>query len=1132
MHPAPVPFARISHVVLLLLILAALASAQESNVPPLIVQAVDDSQLTTLKGNTHPLARAQFDRGAAPPDLPMRRMLLVLKRSDEQESALRKLLDDQQDKASPNYHKWLTPEQFGRQFGPADQDLQAVTSWLQMHGFQVSQVTKGRTVIEFSGTAAQVQEALHSSIHKYLVDGEEHWANASDPQIPAALTPVVAGVNTLHNFLKKPMIRVGPRVPVTIKPGSPPQVTFPAQNGFPTLHALGPQDYAVIYNINPAYQAGIDGSGTTIAVVGRSNINVQDVTDFRNAFGLSFNPPQVIIDGPDPGDLGGGEEFEAVLDNTWSGALAPNSNVKFVVSAITNTTDGVDLSEVYIVDNNLADIMTESFGSCEAAHTSAEISAAGALAEQAAAQGITYTVSSGDTGAEGCDNLSEIVATGAVSVNFLASTPFNVAVGGTIFNEGTQSGKYWSSSLPLAETALSYIPENVWNESCTVSQCGSQNANIAAGGGGASSFFSKPSWQSGVSGIPTDGKRDMPDVSLTAALHDPYLVCFEFSCEQNFIYLVGGTSASSPSFAGIMALVDQKMGSRQGQANYVLYRLAAAETLSQCNASNTTTLPAASCVFNDVTKGNNVVPGEIGTQYQSGVGYDLASGLGSVNVSNLVNNWNTVIFRPTSTTLNLSPTTNISHGQSVTVTASVTPNSGTGTPTGDVSLTAQTGSSSSGQTLVDSFSLTSGSINLPTHLLPGGTNYTVTAHYAGDATFGGSDSGPVTVTVLPESSTTTTSVLAFDLGGNSLPLSNVPYGNFVYLRADVAGSSGQGFPSGSVNFNDSAGSVPGNPFVLNSEGNTATPNFVLTLPAGQNSISASYGGDASFKPSSSTAVSVTIAKGSTATVLTSSSSSVGQGSSVTLTATVNTNSLGDAPGGTVTFFSGTTQLGSAPAFGGFNSRTGIVNATASLTTSQLPNGQDSITAQYGGDQNYSVSTSAAITVTVQPDFAFSGSAPSISTSPGGSGTLTLTITGQTGYNSTISFTSASCAGLPRKSKCGFNPPSVAGSGTTTLTVTTTAPTAAALNGSGWWATGAGFTVAAVFLCGIPRKRRWSAVASFIVTAFLMTGVGCGGGGGGGGGGGDPGTPRGSYTVVVTATGGALSHTVNFTLNVQ
>src|SRR6266576_3199188 len=184
MHPAPVALARISHVVLLLLILAALASAQENNVRPLIVQAVDDSHLTTLKGNTQPLARAQFDRGAAPPDLPMRRMLLVLKRSDEQEFTLRKLLDDQQDKASPNYHKWLTPKKFGEQFGPSDSDLQIITSWLQSHGFQVGS-TKGRTVLEFSGSASQVQEAFHTSIHKYVVNGEQHWANASDPQIPA-----------------------------------------------------------------------------------------------------------------------------------------------------------------------------------------------------------------------------------------------------------------------------------------------------------------------------------------------------------------------------------------------------------------------------------------------------------------------------------------------------------------------------------------------------------------------------------------------------------------------------------------------------------------------------------------------------------------------------------------------------------------------------------------------------------------------------------------------------------------------------------------------------------------------------------------------------------------------------------
>jgi len=1127
MHPAPVALARISHVVLLLLILAALVSAQESNVRPLIVQAVDDSQLTTLKGNTHPLARAQFDRGAAPPALPMQRMLLVLKRSDEQESALRKLLDDQQDKASPNYHKWLTPEQFGRQFGPADQDLQAVTSWLQMHGFQVGQVTKGRTVIEFSGTAAQVQEALHTSIHKFVVDGEEHWANASDPQIPAALAAVVAGVNTLHNFLKKPMIKIkSGRGAAIFKPGPPPALTF--SDG---THGLSPADYRKIYNVNPVLSQGINGQGITIAVVGRSNLfnQGQDVADFRNVFSIccGSNFPLITLNGPDPGDLGGDEEAEATLDATWAGALAPNATINLVVSAVTNTTDGVDLSEVYIVDNNLAPIMTESFGRCEAGFTGTELQNISSLAEQAAAQGITYLVSSGDSGAAGCDSPTSSQATHAAGVNALASTRFTVAVGGTMFNENGHTSTYWSSTNNINDgsSVLKYIPEDVWNES-------GPTRGLWSTGGGRSSLVPKPSWQSGVTGIPADGVRDVPDVSLTAAIHDPYLLCWEGSCVPDslgriFVWFIGGTSASTPSFASIMALVDQKTGSAQGQANYVLYRLAATETLGQCNASQATVSPSSSCVFNDVTLGNNSVPGLTG--FTSSVGYDLATGLGSVNVTNLVNNWNSVTFRPTSTTLNLSPTTNITHGQSVTVTASVTPNSGTGTPTGDLSLTAQTGSSSSGETLVDTFSLTSGSINLPTHLLPGGTNYTVTAHYAGDVTFGGSDSGPVTVTVLPESSTTTTSVLAFDINGNPLPLSNVRYGSFVYLRADVAGSSGQGFPSGLVNFNDSAGSVPGNPFVLNSEGNTATPNFVLTLPAGQNSISASYGGDASFKPSSSTAVSVTIAKGSTTTSLTSSSSSVGQGSSVTLTATVNTNSFGDAPSGTVTFFSGTNQLGSAPAFGGFNPQTGIVNATASLMTSQLPNGQDSITAQYDGDQNYSVSTSAAITVTVQPDFAFSGSAPSISTSPGGSGTLTLTITGQTGYNSTISLTSASCAGLPRESKCAFNPSSVTGSGTTTLTVTTTGPTAAALNGSGWWATGAGFTVAAVFLCGIPRKRRWSALAS-LVAAFVMTGLGCGGGGGGGGG--DPGTPRGSYTVVVTATAGALSHTVNFTLNVQ
>ena len=643
---------------------------------PLITQPVDEALLTVLEGNTHPLARPEFDLGTAPATLPMQRMLLVLKRSPEQEAALRKLLDDQQDKASPSYHKWLTPEQFGQQFGPTESDMQTIASWLQSHGFQVES-TKGRTVLEFSGSASQVREAFHTSIHKYLVNGEQHWANSSDPSIPTALTPAVAGVLTLHNFLKKPQIRMSKEpIAVKVRPGKRPDLTL--SNG---THALSPADYATIYNINPVYSpanSGAASGGSAIAVVGRSNLyygngSGQDLFDFRQTFlspwGLGF---QIILNGPDPGDLGGAEEAEATLDSTWSGAVAPGAQVDFVVSASTNTADGIDLSEVFILENNMADVMTESFGMCEALSTSTEATGVSALAEQAAAQGITYFVSAGDNGAEGCDDQdSETVASGPVSVNLLASTPFNVAVGGNVFNENGNPSLYWSSTnTNNEESALSYIPEDVWNDSCLASTCGS-GANIAAGGGGASTFFPKPSWQTGVTGILNDGSRDIPDVSLTAsAAHDGYVLCLEGSCEPDAqgnisIYIVGGTSASAPSFASIMALVDAQMyglnpaqGTRQGQANYVLYRLAALQngSLAKCNASSTSVLPTSTCIFNDITVGNNAVPGELGyglpsAQYQAGVGYDMATGLGSVNVTNLVNQWNSVTFSPTTTSL-------------------------------------------------------------------------------------------------------------------------------------------------------------------------------------------------------------------------------------------------------------------------------------------------------------------------------------------------------------------------------------------------------------------------------------------------------------------------------------------------
>ena len=1104
---------------------------------------IDESARTVLRGNTHPFALARFDRGVAPASLPMDRMLLVLKRSPQQETALRALIDRQQDKASPDFRRWLTPEEFGARFGPSDADIQSVTGWLTTHGFQVMQVSKGRTVIEFRGTAAQVQQAFHTAIHQYAVKGETHWANASDPQIPSALAPVVSGVWSLHNFLKQPnLVRSNEKFQLIQRPGLPPEAT--SQSG---QHAVGPVDYSVIYNIKPVYNAGNTGAGVRIGVVGRSNINLFDVFDFRNVFSLVGGSASVVNNGPDPGNLGGNEEAEAVLDTTWAGAVAPGADVFFVVSASTDTTDGVDLSELYIIDNNFADIMTESFGLCEAAMGQAEISGLNALAQQAAAQGITYTVAAGDTGAPGCDNLSETTATGPISVNGLASTPFTVAVGGTIFNENNQNSKYWSSTAGL-NTALSYIPENVWNEGCV--SC--QDPNIAATGGGASAFIPKPSWQAGVKGIPADGARDIPDVSLTAAGHDPYLLCIDGSCSsQGALFGIAGTSASTPAFAGVMALVEAQVRGQAGNAtlrlglpNYVLYKLAAAENFAQCNASSTTTLPNSACVFNDVTVGNNAVPGQanFGTsaaKYQSGVGFDLATGLGSVNVANLVSKWSTVTFRASATTLDLNPKTSITHGSSVAVTASVKPASGTGTATGQLSLIAQPNGSGFGFG-VESFTLDAGgNVAQNTNALPGGTTYNVTAHYAGDGTFAPSDSTPVAVTVTAETSTTTLTPLTMDDVGRPIPFTSLPYGSFIYLRADVVGASGFGFPSGAVNFSDNGvASVPGNPYTLNSAGNTAPANGIFTFKPGSHSVTAIYSGDPSFKTSTSPAKTFSITKANTsATLDLSPASGVTPNTPVILSVSIDTVSGGDAPSGTVTFFNGSTSLGSAPLNGVPGSVSGGVitpaSANAAITT-QFAAGQVSLTAQYNGDANYLAATSTATPLTISPDFDLATSTGVTVTAPGKSGTTILTVTGGTGYTGTINFAATSCSGLPFGATCSFNPASITGSGTTTLTINTTAPkTGSLMHPFGW--TSGGLLFAGVLLLGTPgRKRRASSLLTIFALAGVLALVGCGGGSssGGGGGGNTPGTPVGTYSVTVSATAGSVTHTSGFTLTVQ
>lgn len=969
--------------------------------------------------------------------------------SAAQEAQLRQLLDEQQDKSSPNYHKWLTPDDFGRQFGVSDADLQAVTDWLSSQGFTGIKVSAGRLVVEFSGNAQQVRNAFQADIHQYLLNAKTYSANSADPQIPAALGPVVAGIVSLNDFPRRSYLqRLGTFQKSLATGETRPLFTFAGcQAG--NCYAVGPADFATIYNTAPLLHASpaIDGTGVTIAIVGETNINVQDVSDFRSMFGLpqNFTAQNIVLNGPDPGV--NGSESESDLDVQWSGAVAPGAKIDFVASQPTETTAGIDLSAIYIVDNNLAPIMSESFGACEQVLGTAGNQFYNALWEQAAAQGITVILSSGDGGSAGCDDFnSQQTATQGLAVSGFASTPFNIAVGGTDFDQLSRWGLFWnpnptSTTPPVPASALSYVPEIPWNDSCArggISACGSGNLlDIVAGSGGASTIYPKPSFQLGVSGVPNDNHRDLPDVSLFAGnglTGSFYIMCQRDvtgtgSCSLNSFQFtfqgVGGTSASAPAFAGIMALVVQKTGQRQGNANYTLYSLVK-QAGASCNA-NAATLPAATCTFNDVTKGNNAVPcagkspncssavaGVNGVlsitsgttkipAYTAGTGYDLAAGLGSFNVQNLVNNWSSVNGIATSTTLNLNNGTAVSvtHGASVPVQIGVTPTASKG----DVSLNAQL---ANGNTLaVGDFTLGSGgSVSGTTSALPGGSNYAVHAHYAGDGTHAPSDSAAVNVTVNPEASATLISLPTFDPAtGNetgNAPTSFV-YGSPYIMRVDVGNASAHlsfppqpvcqrsACPTGTVTINDNGSAAPpnGGVFTLNSQG--FTEDQPIQFSGGQHTITASYTGDSSFNPSSASySLTVTPAPTSTIMALTSGFPIVLGGSfPVSIIGFADTLS-GVAPTGTIAFFDGTTQLGTAVPVTGRDNLSFL--ASANLTISSAT-GSHSVTAVYSGDANYATSTSEPASISV-----FYPTITTISFSPASviyPGQITLTATTDT-----------------------------------------------------------------------------------------------------------------------------------------
>jgi subtilase family serine protease len=665
-----------------------------------IYAAIDARYSTAVRGSVPRQAQPKYDQGAVEPDFRLGNITLMLRPSAAQQTALEQLLAAQQDPASPDYHNWLTPETYAERFGTSAADLDKVADWLRSQGFAVQYTARGREFISFSGTAGQVRAALHTQIHRYQVGAETHFANATDLSLPAAIEPMVAGVLGLHDF----------------HPKAPRKQAVPNYTGTDGSHYLAPDDLAAIYNLAPMYTYGYLGAGQSIAIVGQSDIDPSDIATFRSTFGLPPTSIQMVPAGTYPGITG--DEVEADLDLEWAGAVARFATLIYVYG------DDAGYSAYYAIDNNLAPVLSESFGLCEFSVASNRLGLTNfqVEAQKGNALGITWLASSGDSGAAGCD-YDVATATQGLGVSLPASVPEITAVGGTEFGEGSLT--YWSAANgPTDGSVLSYIPETAWNDTVASEALG---GTIGASGGGLSSVFKKPAWQTGP-GVPNDGARDVPDVSLAASdAHDPYIV---FS--QGVAFGVGGTSAASPSFAGMIALLNQYLVQNQVQAksglgniNPKLYGMAAAGTPG---------------IFHDVTTGDNIVPCQVGTAncatgqfgYSAGVGYDLVTGLGSVNAYNLITAWGGIPVSATTTTLTASPATILASGSTV-LTATVKAVNGVRSPTGPVSFTL--GNNSVGAaTLTGSGGAATASITIFGGQLPAANN-TVQAYYQGSPTF-------------------------------------------------------------------------------------------------------------------------------------------------------------------------------------------------------------------------------------------------------------------------------------------------------------------------------------------------------------------------------------------------------------
>jgi subtilase family serine protease len=891
-----------------------------------IAGAIDSSQRVAVQGNVHGLAQSRFDIGRADGGKMMYGVTLAFRPSAAQQQALATLLAQQQDQASPNFHKWLTPAQFAAQFGMTQADIGQIVGWLESQGLTVTSVANSRNQISFQGTVAQIEAAFSTEIHDYLIEGEIHFANAINPSVPAAFASAVSSIGHLHNFQ--------PKAHSVVHAVSSSQTDPHFTSAISGNHYVAPGDFATIYGVDGLYNAGNDGTGQKIVLTGQSVINLADVANFRSAAGLSANVPTLLlVPGTGASTRCSGDEGESDLDVEWSGGVAKNASITLVYAGLAsgdtcaNRQFGAFDALQYAIDQNLAPIISNSYGNCESALFGIPLAQAQTMQgwiQQANSQGQTVMSASGDSGAADCDYQVSSAKDG-FAVDIPAAIPEVTAMGGTEFDGDAEGGtpvngnvpatQYWSGTTGGTDTissALSYIPEMGWNDTANANNSG---GDLLASGGGASIFFAKPTWQTGT-GVPNDNKRDVPDLALNASpIHDPYLFCSEdgsngtiqASCTSGFrtgtggdLTAVGGTSAAAPTFAGILALIEQYLvsGSFQttpgvGNANPNLYYIA-------------TNNPTA---MNDVTVGSNVVPcteGSIGCPsvapfqfgFEAGAGYDQVTGLGSVNGNTLATAWGE-LFTPSTTSISPS-TTAIFEGNNVTLSATVTP----AATTGSVSFYT-----SASTTALGTVTLTNGSASLTTAALPTGTNSVVGTYHGINAA---STSAAVNITVTPPYSLAAVP-----------PSLTVAAGSSAATTITITPTAGF---TGTVTFTNSTASLPG--------------SCSSGLPAGAlcnfspNSVTLNGSSGANVVMTISTVANMTVPAGVQAITVTGTSGTASATTPVNLTVTPSTETFTLTSGSGVTF---PIPVGATAAVQlTVNSANGFVVGTGAGATTTLP----------------------------------------------------------------------------------------------------------------------------------------------------------------------------------------------------